>query len=399
MDPFAAVSLASAVVQFVEFASRVSLRLKEFRENVQNLPDAFQAISAQLPLLIDALSRAEKQAEMQSISEQTKEALLVVFKGCWAQINVLDNIFARILPSNSDPLWRRGMKAYQSVRLEKRVDHIKTKLDGYIRTLTYHQTTQFSNLSPPMIDQKVDHYFEVPSWGISTFTGREDILSDIEYAFDVSSYSKPTIVVLIGMGGQGKTQIALEFCRRARGVDRAKAIFWIDASSEQSTRKDMEKIADCLTQYQRTEMDPNAKVRLAISTLATWPTSWLMVFDNYDDPDSFPTLRDYIPAGKSGAILITSRRADSERFGSVIDVLGMHDNEALDLLLKRSKLTATDDNAKHGLSIIEMLGFHPLAIDQAGAYIRKRRLPLEQFVSIYKSCKDLIFKETPKFWE
>jgi hypothetical protein len=46
-----------------------------------------------------------------------------------------------------------------------------------------------------------------------------------------------------------------------------------------------------------------------------------------------------------------------------------------------------------------MLGFHALAIDQAGAYIRKRRLPLDQFVSNYKSRKDLVFKETPKFWE
>ena len=40
------------------------------------------------------------------------------------------------------------------------------------------------------------------------------------------------IVVLVGMGGQGKTQLALNLCRNAKKDDAAKAIFWFDSSSQ-----------------------------------------------------------------------------------------------------------------------------------------------------------------------
>ena len=43
-------------------------------------------------------------------------------------------------------------------------------------------------------------------------------------------------------------------------------------------------------------------------TLTSWTVPWLMVFDNYDNPDTFPNIQDFIPQSEFGAILITSRR-------------------------------------------------------------------------------------------
>ena len=55
-------------------------------------------------------------------------------------------------------------------------------------------------------------YFEVPNRRVSYFVGREDVLQKIETG--ISSDAGPQVFVLRGLGGQGKTQIALEYCRR-----------------------------------------------------------------------------------------------------------------------------------------------------------------------------------------
>ena len=52
--------------------------------------------------------------------------------------------------------------------------------------------------------------------------------------------STPLIVILIGMGGAGKTQLALEYCRRMKDERRFRAIFWLDASSRDTMYSSME---------------------------------------------------------------------------------------------------------------------------------------------------------------
>ena len=98
------------------------------------------------------------------------------------------------------------------------------------------------------------------------------------------------------MGGQGKSQIALEYCRRSRS--RFQAIFWIDATSDASVQGGFERIAK--------KFDPSAavgphdrdeKIDLILEKLANLEEEWLLVFDNYDDLSSYK-LRPYLPSSK-----------------------------------------------------------------------------------------------------
>ena len=86
-------------------------------------------------------------------------------------------------------------------------------------------------------------YYDVPNRRVRSFVGREDILRKIDDAFSIGE--GPRIAVLQGMGGQGKSQVALEYCQRKRN-DPYKTIFWVDATTENTTIADFQSIAERL---------------------------------------------------------------------------------------------------------------------------------------------------------
>jgi len=122
----------------------------------------------------------------------------------------------------------------------------------------------------------------------------------------------------------------------------------------------------------------------------------VIVFDNYDDPSAF-NLLDFIPQGESGRILVTSRNAgsliDPE---SIIHLEGLAEADAWDLLMRQSQLKHDKSNIKNSKLIVARLGYHALAITQAGSYIAQRKIQLQQFVHHYNRQRKDILQQTPQ---
>ena len=210
----------------------------------------------------------------------------------------------------------------------------------------------------------------------------------------------PETVVLLAMGGAGKTQLALEVCRQAEQSSRFAAVIWVDASSPMSVIRSYKIIAQKILKQKAYSLDDEGTIRLQIQDeLRGWDQQWLMVFDNYDNPRAFQghSIRDYLPSGRSGRILFTSRHQDSARLGHKIDTSTMTENESLELLLQRPPLN--EDEFIHGRKIVSTLGHLALAIDQAGAYIRARSLNLKEFIQHYHDRKEVVLREIPDEWE
>ena len=74
-------------------------------------------------------------------------------------------------------------------------------------------------------------YYEVPNRRVPRLFGREEILKILRQALSLGP-TTPRIAVIQAMGGQGKSQIALEYCRIARESRGFSAIFWVDATNE-----------------------------------------------------------------------------------------------------------------------------------------------------------------------
>jgi len=120
--------------------------------------------------------------------------------------------------------------------------------------------------------------------------GRQEQLEGIASFFLRHQKIKTTqahILILHALGGQGKSQIALEYCQRSKQIYRG--IFWISASSKSLTSQAFDAIAR--------ELKVSPDVAQVKNILTSWKERCLLVFDNYDKPDEYQNVQDFIPQG------------------------------------------------------------------------------------------------------
>jgi hypothetical protein len=201
--------------------------------------------------------------------------------------------------------------------------------------------------------------------------------------------------VLQGMGGSGKTQLALRCCQMAQESGFL-ATFWVNASSPFTVVQSYRSILRIISPGREVGNDDSEAILLIRNQIRTWTERWLLVFDNYDNPKAFTSqaIRDYIP-GQGGHIPFTSRHKDSSRLGHCVDLSRMTEEEGAELLLQATSTSEKPEMA----GVVSILGYLALALDQAAAYIRAHGIPLSEFASHYKKRKKRILEEIPDEWE
>jgi hypothetical protein len=146
-EALAVVGIVANIVQLVEFGSRVLKRLEEYQSKVEDFPEVFRHIIAELPVLLDALQQTQSAIDAGSMGEKSKRVLLPALEGCKVQIRQLDELIAKALPTSSDSWIRRGRKAFGSFRYDARVGRITAVIRGYVQTLTYHAAVSMRPLA------------------------------------------------------------------------------------------------------------------------------------------------------------------------------------------------------------------------------------------------------------
>ncbi|KAJ7282309.1 P-loop containing nucleoside triphosphate hydrolase protein [Mycena rebaudengoi] len=181
------------------------------------------------------------------------------------------------------------------------------------------------------------------------------------------------VFLLHGLGGSGKTQIALRFLEET-DTSRFTHNFFLDASSIETLKSGLANIS--VTQsIGRDHQD-------ALLWLAH-QAEWLLIFDNADDPNI--NLYHFFPQSNCGNILITSRNPqlsihapDTHQHVSNMDV-----EDAVQLLLASSVQPTRPANQILATEIVKVLHCFPLAVVQAGAFISKTG-DMGKYLSRYK---------------
>ena len=228
----------------------------------------------------------------------------------------------------------------------------------------------------------------------SFFTGRESIFPRISAALE-SGKATALTQAIIGLGGIGKTQIALEYVYRAG--DAYDAVFWVRAESQEMLLAEYTALARHLRVIARDETDPLTIVR-AVQRWLSDRRRWLLIFDNVED---FPALRAFLPAAPHGHILLTTRAQDIGALAIALDIEKMPAEEGALLLLRRASLiapnallesasTATIALAMHIASVMDGL---PLALVQAGAYLRATGCDMTTYLERYHTRRAELLRQ------
>ncbi|KAF7341948.1 FabD/lysophospholipase-like protein [Mycena sanguinolenta] len=187
------------------------------------------------------------------------------------------------------------------------------------------------------------------------FHGRQDVLDSMHRFFSQDT-RKQKRYVLYGLGGAGKTQIALKFIEQWESF---KDRFFVDASNKDTAETGLKNIA-ATKETGRSSHD-------VLIWLASKHEDWLLFLDNADDPTM--NLNQFFPKCNHGNIIITTRNHNAQMHGAHSKVSNMEESDAVALLLKSAQYATSATNKTLAAEIVRVLWYFPLAIVQAGAFI------------------------------
>ncbi|MFH0809420.1 MAG: FxSxx-COOH system tetratricopeptide repeat protein [Pseudomonadota bacterium] len=213
------------------------------------------------------------------------------------------------------------------------------------------------------------------------FTGRDELLKSLREA--LCSGQAAALTAIHGMGGVGKTQLALEYCYRHQ--EEYRPIWWLRAEEPATLAADYAALAAELDLPQKDQTDQNVVIA-AVRRWLTQNPGWLLVFDN---ARAAASLEEYIPNGASGHVIITSRNPEWEAVAKPLEVPRLERPEAVEFLLKR---TGQADRAS-AEALAKELGDLPLALEQAGAYMKATGTSLAGYLELFRDHHQRLLRE------
>jgi hypothetical protein len=270
----------------------------------------------------------------------------------------------------------------------------------------YNILPTLSNFLEPKRSPKLPCHLLRPHTRNYGFFARSQILERLDGVLAHTTKSTgvegPTLRVfaLCGLGGVGKTQIAVEFAFSRSGY--FDAIFWVQADDSDKLAAGFGQIA-----VELGIIDPADTGNLIVSRdlALAWllnplkqlvgpnimegslpddaKAKWLIIFDNADDPE---LLRDYWPAMGQGSVLITSRDPLAKthfQSSSGVDLQSFDLTDASNLILKLTGQDANEERTQQARALAARLDGLPLAITQITAYLIRRELTIQEVLDLY----------------
>ncbi|KAH7184061.1 hypothetical protein DER44DRAFT_710231 [Fusarium oxysporum] len=236
--------------------------------------------------------------------------------------------------------------------------------------------------------------YYIPFTRNTRFTGRTTILNALEDKFFGPDRSQK--VALVGLGGVGKTQIALRFAYQMKEKRPDYSIFWVPVLSDETAERAYVDIAKKLG-LQKSSEDEDIKDLVCQYLSSDKAGKWLLIVDNADDQELIlgfaekSGLEEYLPQSEDGIVLLTTRsRHVAVEFAQsdVIDTEQMDQNEATTLLEKSLIQKQPLQDKVAVVELLTYLTFLPLAITQAAAYLNQTRVPIRTYLSLLRNAED-----------
>ncbi|KAF4808876.1 hypothetical protein CGCSCA5_v011955 [Colletotrichum siamense] len=311
---------------------------------------------------------------------------------------VWDEIPCIIVKSVCDYADSHKNKNWQGFAAVAAASATKAVLNMYNFSAAPMATTNVSHVTTTPSPAFIVSYTENPD-----FVGRSEVLERVKDLFGHSdTYHRPgskprSRVALHGLGGVGKTQIALAYCSWFKERFQDASVFWIHASNVERFQKALSDIAqECdIPGHKNKEVDIFLLVKGWLENKQRG--RWLLVIDNADDTEVFfpanptaeagprrPSLGHSIPECSHGSVLITTRNKQAgpklTRGKPPIEIQRMTATETTQLL--RTLLEDGSVTPAEAALLSSRLEHLPLALAQAASYILANSLSIKDYVGL-----------------
>ena len=228
------------------------------------------------------------------------------------------------------------------------------------------------------------------------FTGRDAILQELHRKFFTDQDCLKLAVT--GLGGIGKTQVALEFAYQVKGLHPEYSIFWISAVSSSTFEQSIHQIAETCSVQKSTEAE-DVKISVMRYLNSEAAGKWLLVVDNADDlgilsqshdeSSTSNSLSRYLPRKDESLLLFTTRHreaASSLAKSDVVELQDMNRQEGREFLTRSLIRKNHTEDQESVNELLEALMDLPLAITQAAAYLnRNTHMSISDYLRLLKS--------------
>jgi len=226
-----------------------------------------------------------------------------------------------------------------------------------------------------------------PLWNVpfprkQFFTGREALLKRVHTQLRTAQ-AAALGQTISGLGGIGKTQLAVEYAYRHR--EEYQAVLWAHAETTESLTASYTEIARLLNLPQKDAQEQEGTVQ-AVKDWLSHQQNWLLILDNADEPD---VLIPFLPPKVGGHLIVTTRAADLSALGlgfeHALTVQKFTKQQDVPFLLRRAGLTRVSaQDRKYARLIAYELDGLPLALNQAGVYLATTGCGLDSYLELYQ---------------
>ncbi len=238
---------------------------------------------------------------------------------------------------------------------------------------------------PAVAEKTLGKINNIPHPHNPNFTGRVDLLDRLSEALasgERAAFTQTSAIT--GLGGVGKTQLALEYSYRH--ADDYQVVWWVRSEEPSTLAADYAGLAARLDLPEKNAKDQ----RVIVEAVRCWLEQnggWLLVFDNAQEPED---LKDYLPRTGRGHVIITSRNPNWGGTAKPLLVDVFSREESIEFLQSRT--------GQHGGAdaLADALGDLPLALEQAAAYILATKITLADYLELFQTRRNELWKDEKK---
>jgi hypothetical protein len=205
------------------------------------------------------------------------------------------------------------------------------------------------------------------------FTGRGELLAQLELRLRTESMTAVLPQALHGMGGVGKSQIAIEYTYRNRS--KYQLVWWVPSEQPSQILASLVELS-LLLGHEPGLAASDAVLQVQAALRAGSPyEDWLLIFDNAETLDA---VRPYFPEAGSGKVLVTSRNPEWSHVAQTLEVDVFTREESIELL-KRRNPAVSDEEADR---LARTLGDLPLAVEHASAWCATTGISVPEYLNM-----------------